>query len=265
MLQDCKRAIAYKVTPYQGRMQPGAVIESTPSLQPLCKAPGTDLPRVGLCSYSAFLLCSPSDGGYICMARHQQCWQPRKELLGKSEWWEDFHILQPPGLLYATLLQLSPSRALNLPSLSLWLPFPCLVYFYGKSLSNCLISLFLILCHDTSWNNPHMQIVSSSSKFQCSKKTSAFPGLKSATHLYDTEVKCKLPERETQVWNTKLTSIALPWTGCAPCTQQVSDTKVTLAPGGAVKGIKPLLPGGNQITAGFSHQKLKLGECSIYS
>jgi len=59
--------------------------------------------------------------------------------------------------------------------------------------------------------------------------------------------------------------MALPWTGCAPCTQQAGDTKVALAPGGAIKGIKPLLLEGNKITAEFSNQKLELGECSIYS
>lgn len=36
-----------------------------------------------------------------------------QELLGKSEQWEDFHILQPPEVLPAILLQLSPLRVLN--------------------------------------------------------------------------------------------------------------------------------------------------------
>lgn len=47
------------------------------------------------------------------MAIHQQRWQPRKELLGKSEQWEDFHILQPPGLLHAApALSLQGSQSL---------------------------------------------------------------------------------------------------------------------------------------------------------
>lgn len=57
-------------------------------------------------SYNA-LFCSSSDGGSICMARHHQHWQPKKELPGKSEQWEDFHILRPPGLLLVAPFQFS--------------------------------------------------------------------------------------------------------------------------------------------------------------
>lgn len=55
VLQDCKRAIAYKVTPYQGHMQPGAVVESTPS--PAASLQGTwyRSPKSG----AMFLQCLP--------------------------------------------------------------------------------------------------------------------------------------------------------------------------------------------------------------
>lgn len=58
-------------------------------------------------SYNPLFSCSSSDGGSICMARHQQHWRPKKELPGKSKQWEDFHILQPPGLLLVAPLQFS--------------------------------------------------------------------------------------------------------------------------------------------------------------
>lgn len=72
------------------------------------------------------------------MAKHQQRWQPRRELLGKSEQWEDFHILQPPGLLHATLLQLSPSSALNPSSLH-----PCASPFHALSIFRAKLSITL--------------------------------------------------------------------------------------------------------------------------
>lgn len=216
-------------TPYQDREQTGANMEPVPSLQPLFKV--LDVPRAGMCPCIPLLLHSPSDGGCICMAKHQQCCQPREELLGKSEQWEDFHIPQPPELLPATLLRLSSLRVLNPSSPPLWYPFPCLFYFKSKPLSNSLSSLFLTLPHGII----HMCSQWGAATSSAPRKHSLSRGQPRQLQISVTLRRWKVGVsslRETQTWDTKLSSGGLLWSAGAPCAQQAEDTRRALTSGG---------------------------------
>lgn len=153
---------------------------------------GTDLLRVGIHSYSSLLCRSPSDGGRICMAIHQQCWQRKKKKEKKRvarQIWAvggfSYPVAtwpaacnSPSSLSFEGFQPLFSTSVLPLSRLYLFLGQSCLY----------LTSSFLTLPHGTTSlyispgaNSEHSWL--SSSNFQCSTKTPAFSMLKVTTHL----------------------------------------------------------------------------------